>query len=128
MALFQDLVLLIARIFLSSFFLWEGGSQVWHWKSSVEYLKSKKMPSSLIPAAVILQLVGGLSVLLGYQARVGTVLLIVFIIPAAIKMYDFWKASDLEKTSQKTLFMKDVAILGGLLLLLATGAGRFALN
>lgn len=128
MELFQTLMILIARICLSSFFLWEGVANVWNWKGTVEYMKSKNVPSSILPAAVILQLVGGLSVLLGYQARIGAVLLIVFIIPAAIKMHDFWKVPDAERITQKTLFMKDVAILGGLLLLLATGAGHFAFN
>jgi putative oxidoreductase len=128
MQLFQTLVILIARICLSSFFLWAGAANIWNWKGSAEYMKSKNMPTSVLPAAVILQIVGGLSVLLGYQARVGSVLLIVFIIPAAIKMHDFWKASGPERINLKMLFMKDVAILGGLLLLLATGAGHFAFN
>ncbi len=128
MELFQTLMILIARICLSSFFLWEGVANIWNWKGTAEYMKSKNLPSSVLPAAVILQIVGGLSVLLGYQARIGAVLLIVFIIPAAIKMHDFWKASDPERITQKMLFMKDVAILGGLLLLLATGAGHFAFN
>jgi putative oxidoreductase len=128
MELFQTLMILIARICLSSYFLWEGVSNVWNWKGTAEYMKSKNMPSSILPAAVILQIVGGLSVLLGYQARIGAVLLIVFIIPAAIKMHDFWRASAPERITQKMLFMKDVAILGGLLLLLATGAGHFAFN
>jgi len=128
MELFQTLMILIARICISSFFLWEGVANVWNWKGTADYMKSKNMPSSVLPAAVILQIVGGLSVLLGYQARIGAVLLIVFIIPAAIKMHDFWKASDPERITQKMLFMKDVAILGGLLLFLVTGAGHFAFN
>ena len=128
MELFQNLMVLIARICLSSFFLWAGVTKVWNWKGTVEYMKSKGMPSSVLPAAVILQLVGGLSVFLGFQARIGAVLLIVFVIPAAVKMHNFWKVTGPERTTQKTLFMKDVAILGGLLLLLATGAGRFAFH
>jgi putative oxidoreductase len=128
MAVFNDLLILVARILISSLFLWAGAAKVVHWKGSAEYMQSKKMPTSLLPAAILLQLVGGLSVLLGFEARVGALLLIVFVIPAAIKMHDFWNLQGDERTTQKTMFMKDVAVLGGLLLLLVTGAGRFAFN
>jgi putative oxidoreductase len=129
MTVFENLLILVARILISSLFLWAGSAKLIHWKGSAEYMKSKNMPTSLLPAAVLLQILGGLSILLGYEARIGTLLLIVFIIPAAIKMHDFWNIQDpMERTTQKTMFMKDVAVLGGLLVLLATGAGRFAFN
>ena len=125
---FANLLVLVARIFISSFFLWASMKKVMNWTSTVAYMQTKKVPGALVPAAMLLQIVGGLSVLLGFEARIGALLLIVFIIPAAWKLHDFWNVAETEKVSQKSLFMKDVAILGGLLLLLATGAGRFALN
>ncbi len=128
MTLFENLLILLARILISSLFLWAGAAKVLRWKISAEYMQSKKLPASLLPAAVVLQIVGGLSVLLGFETRVGALLLIVFVIPAAYKMHDFWNLQDPDKTTQKTMFMKDVAVLGGLLLLLVTGAGRFAFN
>lgn len=128
MTVFENLLILVARILISSLFLWAGSAKLVHWKGSVEYMKSKNMPTSLLPAAVLLQILGGLSVLLGYEARIGLLLLIVFVIPAAIKMHDFWNLQDPDRTTQKTMFMKDVAVLGGLLALMATGAGRFAFN
>jgi putative oxidoreductase len=67
-------------------------------------------------------------VLLGFEARVGALLLIVFVIPAAIKMHDFWNLQGDARTTEKTMFMKDMAVLGGLVLFLITGAGRFAFN
>jgi putative oxidoreductase len=128
MAVFNDLLILVARIFISSLFIWAGAAKAVHWKGSAEYMQFKKMPKSLLPAAILLQIVGGLSVLLGYEARVGALLLIVFVIPSAIKMHDFWNSQGDEKMTQKTMFMKDMAVLGGLLVFLVTGAGRFAFN
>lgn len=125
---FEDFLILIGRVLIGSLFLWAGAAKVLHWSGSVQYMRSKNLPAALLPAAVALQILGGLSVLLGYEARVGCILLIVFVIPAAIKMHDFWNYSDPERTVQKTMFMKDVAVLGGLLVLLAIGAGRFALH
>ncbi|HUD02259.1 MAG TPA: DoxX family protein [Rhabdochlamydiaceae bacterium] len=128
MTVFENILILIARICIGSSFLWAGAAKVFHWKSSAEYMRSKQMPTSLLPAAVLLQIVGGLSVLLGFEARIGTLLLIVFVIPTAVKMHDFWNLQDPDKETQKIMFMKDVMVLGGLLLLLATGAGSFAFN
>ena len=128
MAVFNDLLILVARIFISSLFLWAGAAMAIHWKASAEHMQFKKLPKSLLPAAILLQFVGGLSVLLGYEARVGALLLIVFVIPSAFKMHDFWNSQGEARTTEKTMFMKDMAVLGGLLLLVITGAGRFAFN
>lgn len=128
MAVFDNLLILVARIFIGALFLWAGAAKVVHWKGSTEYMQFKKMPTSLLPAAILMQIIGGLSVLLGFEARIGALLLIVFVIPAAIKMHDFWNLQGPDRTTQKTMFMKDVAVLGGLLLLLVTGAGSFAFN
>jgi putative oxidoreductase len=128
MAVFDNLLILVARIFISSLFLWAGATKVIHWKGSAEYMQLKKLPTSLLPAVILMQIIGGLSVLLGFETRIGALLLIVFVIPAAIKMHDFWNLQGEERTTQKTMFMKDVAVFGGLLLLLVTGAGSFAFN
>jgi putative oxidoreductase len=128
MSMFNDLLILVARIFIGSLFLWAGATKVVHWKGSAEYMHLKKMPTTLLPAAILMQIVGGLSVLLGFEARVGALLLIVYMIPAAIKMHDFWNLQGDARTTQKNMFMKDVAVLGGLLIFLVTGAGRFAFN
>ncbi len=128
MAVFDNLLILVARIFIGAFFLWAGATQAIHWKGSTENMQLKKMPTSLLPAAILMQIIGGLSVLLGFEARIGALLLIVFVIPAAIKMHDFWNLQGEDRITQKTMFMKDVAVLGGLLLLLVTGAGSFAFN
>jgi putative oxidoreductase len=128
MDLMKSILILISRLCFSSVFLWAGAAMLFHWKDSVDSMKAKNMPSVLLPAAVVMQLLGGLSLLLGYQARIGAVILIVFIIPTAIKLHNFWSVADTERNIEKTLFMKDVAILGGLLLILAFGAGHFSFD
>ena len=128
MTVLENLLILVARIFISSLFLWAGVTRVFRWKASTLDMQSKRMPGSLLPAAILLQIIGGLSVLLGYETRIGTLLLIVFVIPWAIKMHDFWNLQDPDRTTEKMMFMKSVAVLGGLLLLLVTGAGSFAFN
>jgi putative oxidoreductase len=128
MEFLDNLVMLIARILISAGFLWGAAATLRNWHATAEHMKSKNLPSSLLPASVALQIIGGLSVLLGFEARVGAVLLIVFLIPTTVKMHDFWNVQGPERVIEKALFMKDGAILGGLLLILAMGAGHFAFH
>jgi putative oxidoreductase len=126
----MDIVLLISRLFISSLFLWAGMAKVLQWNGTIAYMASKNFPliHVLLPAAVAIQLLGGLSLLLGFQIRIGAALLIIFIVPATIMMHDFWNLDGMERVIEMTMFMKDMAIFGGLLLLFVTGAGRYSFD
>jgi putative oxidoreductase len=117
----QPLFFFLGRFLISAVFLWAATEKIFNWKTTQVYLQAKRVPFSraLLPLAVAMQLFGGFSLLFNYHIRLGTFLLIVFLIPAAIKMHGFWTVSGEERAIEKTLFMKDVAILGGLLFLLA---------
>jgi putative oxidoreductase len=69
--------------------------------------------------ATLFEGIGGLFVLLGFKVRFGATLLILFIIPVTIIMHPFWLISGQEKMFQIAMFMKNLAILGGLLILAA---------
>lgn len=128
---FHSLLMLLGRVCIGIVFLWSAGEKLFNWNGTKEYMRGKYIPhiSLLLPAAIFLQLAGGLSILLGFYARVGALLLIVFIIPSALKMHNFWTLLDgPDRITEKTHFMKDMAILGGLLFLTSMGAGHFALR
>lgn len=122
--------ILVSRICLCSLYLWAGWSKIWDWKVTVAYMQSKKIPyiSVLLPLSIFCQLFGGMSVLLGWYARWGSLLLILFTIPATLAMHSFWKEIGPMRLVEKTFFMKDIAILGGLLLLTILGSGSFSLD
>jgi len=82
----------------------------------------------MLPAAIFIQILGGLSLLLGFYCRSGTVVLIIFTIPAMIKMHNFWKESGDLKLIEKTFFMKDLATVGGLIAILILGPGTISLD
>lgn len=130
MELLQNLIILISRICISSLYLWAAGAKVLNWKGTIAYMQSKNFPliSLMLPAAILLQTAGGISLLLGLYCRLGALILIVFTIPAMIKMHNFWQERDAMKVTEKTFFMKDVAIVGGLLLISILGAGTFSLD
>jgi putative oxidoreductase len=72
----QNLVILISRICLCSIYLWAGWTKIVDWKGTVAYMQSKHFPliSLMLPGAIILQIVGGLSLLLGFYCRSGALI------------------------------------------------------
>jgi putative oxidoreductase len=83
----------------------------------------------LVPLAGLFALVGGLSVLLGYHARVGAVLLLIFLVPVTIAMHKFWGLPDPQAAMmQRNNFMKNVALMGTCLMLMYFGSGPYSLD
>jgi putative oxidoreductase len=83
----------------------------------------------LVPLSGILALVGGLSVLLGYRARFGAFLLLLFLVPVTLIMHRFWGLHDPQAAMlQHTMFMKNLSMIGGTLLLMYYGAGPVSLD
>lgn len=81
------------------------------------------MVGNLLILATSLELVGGLCVLLGLGVRFGAFLLFIYLIPTTLVMHHFWFVQQPDRDLQTLLFMKNVGILGGILLLLAFGRG-----
>jgi putative oxidoreductase len=97
----------------------------------IQYAASAGVPLAeiLVPLSGVLALLGGLSVLLGYQARGGAALLAVFLLPVTLVMHDFWSVADpTEAQIQQVMFMKNLAVLGGALLIMYFGSGPFSLD
>jgi uncharacterized membrane protein YphA (DoxX/SURF4 family) len=83
----------------------------------------------LVPLAGIVAFVGGLSVLLGYRTRLGASLLTIFLIPVTLVMHNFWAAPDARAFQlEEALFLRNVALLGGALLIGYFGAGPLSLD
>ncbi len=83
----------------------------------------------LVPAAGILALVGGISGLLGYRARFGAFLLLIFLVPVTLVMHRFWGLADAQQAMmQKVNFMKNVSLMGGALMIMYYGSGPISLD
>lgn len=95
------------------------------------YAASQGVPFAelVVPISGIIALVGGLSVALGYRARVGAWLLVVFLVPVTFTMHAFWAAKDAMMAQvQQAMFMKNISMLGGALLVSYFGAGPVSLD
>lgn len=83
----------------------------------------------LVPLAGLIALVGGLSVILGYRARFGALLLLVFLVPVTLVMHKFWGLPDPQMAMmQRIHFMKNVALMGGCMMIMYFGSGPYSLD
>ncbi len=129
MEFLQDFFSLVGRVLISGMFLWAAYEKITNWSRTTSYMKSKNVPylNIVLPVGVGLKIVGGVMVLFGWHAHVGALLLLVVSIASLIKMHDWWKKQGTERDIERMLFLKDVAIIGGLFMVLAMGAGHFGL-
>jgi putative oxidoreductase len=100
-------------------------------RAGADYAAQQGVPFAnvLVPVAAVLALLGGLSVLVGYHARVGAVLLALFLVPVTLMMHKFWVIADpMQRQVQQIMFAKNVSMLGATLMLMYFGAGPVSLD
>ena len=116
---------LFARICLSLIFIKAGISHILGFEATQQMMAQKGLPFSslLLIGTIVFQLLGSLSLLLGYKVRIGSILLIIFLIPASIVFHDFWS-----KPEEINNFLKNVGLIGGLLMVISAGAGAVSLD
>ena len=125
----QGSVVVLGRFFFALIFLLAGAN---HFnKQTIGYAASQGVPlaSIAVPFSGVLAGAGGLSILLGYRAKLGAWLLVLFLVPVTLTMHKFWAVQDpMMAQIQMILFMKNVSMLGAALLISQFGAGPFSLD
>jgi putative oxidoreductase len=83
----------------------------------------------MVPASGILALLGGVSILLGYRARFGAFLVLLFLVPVTLIMHRFWGVADPQVAAlQRVMFMKNLSMAGAALMLMYYGSGPMSLD
>jgi len=122
-------VVLPGRLLFGLIFLMSGPGHFT--RQTIDYAASQGVPfaSFVVPFSGLMAIVGGLSVLLGYHARLGGWLLVLFLLPVTLTMHAFWKVSDPAMAQmQMVMFLKNVSMLGGALLVTQFGAGPLSID
>ena len=116
---------LMGRILLVLIFLHSGIGKIENFEGVAQYMAKYGMPytSFFLFGAAIFELAGSVLVILGYYARFGALLLLLFLIPTTIIFH-----TNFDDPSQMIHFMKNVSMFGGCMILLAVGAGRFSMD
>ncbi|MBL7796879.1 MAG: DoxX family protein [Saprospiraceae bacterium] len=127
----RDITDLIGRILLSAIFFFEAIDSALYFdktKDSMTHHGLTWNQDMLLYGAILFLLLGGTMVLLGYRSSLGAILLLMYWIPVTFIVHDFWSYPEDQIRLQKILFMKDMAIIGGLLMLLGKGSGRYSVK
>lgn len=86
-------------------------------------------PGLLVPLSGVIAILGGLSITLGYKAKIGGWLIVLFLLPVTFKMHAFWAVTDpMMRGIQLALFWKNISMLGAALLITHFGAGPVSLD
>jgi putative oxidoreductase len=122
-------ITLAGRILFSAMFIMAGFMHFSQQEAAYAASAGVPLAGLLVPASGVLALLGGLSILLGYHARVGAWLLVVFLIPVTLMMHNFWAVKDpMMMQMQMAMFLKNVTMLGGALLISQFGSGALSLD
>jgi len=126
---FTRYVVLAGRVLFTALFLF---SVPFHFTGQdVSYAVQQGLPmaSLLVPASGLIALAGALSILLGYHAKIGAWLLVLFLVPVTLTMHNFWAVKDpMMAQIQMAMFLKNLSILGGALLISQFGSGPLSLD
>jgi putative oxidoreductase len=126
----QGLPLLIARILLALMFVLSGISKLTGLEGTAGYIGSVGLPAPQLLAigAGLLEVVAGVMLIVGWQARWAALALAGFTLLASLFFHNFWAMPADKAFMQQLMFMKNLAVIGGLLFVFAFGAGTVSLD
>lgn len=121
----QTPVIVIARVLLAAMFILSGISKFGNLSGTAGYIASGGLPlaSLLAPLVAALELFGGIAIVVGFQARWAGLALALFTLAASFAFHNFWAMAPDKAYLQQLMFMKNMGVAGGMLLLFSFGAG-----
>lgn len=126
----QDTLNLAARLLIVALFLPAGIGKLTGFDGTVGYIASVGLPLAAVGAvlAVVVEIGASLALLAGFGTRVASVVLAVFTLAASVFFHAYWAMPADQAYVNQLLFFKNIAVIGGLLMLVAYGAGRWSLD
>jgi putative oxidoreductase len=119
----EKVIELFGRVFLGHIFLLAGINKISGYEGTAGYMEAMGVPGMLLPLVIILEIAAGLALIVGYKTKLAAIALAGFTALAAILFH-----ADFGDQTQMILFMKNWAIVGGLLLAYVHGAGEISLD
>lgn len=119
---------LIGRTLIALIFVWSGFGKITGFEGTVGYIASKGLPLPQLAAigAIIVELGGGILLILGWKARWAAAAILLFTALAALLFHNFWAMPPEQAQSQMIQFMKNISMMGGLLFVVIHGSGALS--
>ncbi|MBP0630784.1 MULTISPECIES: DoxX family protein [unclassified Cupriavidus] len=116
----------VGRALLGSLFLFSGLLKIGSFSAYSAWIASAELPSPvvLLVLTIVIEIGGGLTLISGWNARLGALLLALFLIPTTIIFHGFWRADPADTLNQLNHILKNVSILGSMLIVFAVESSR----
>lgn len=127
----KDIIDLLGRIFLSAMFLYEAYDSIYYFqrtKSTMTDYGITWNQDMLLSGAIFLLVVGGVMLLIGYRVTLASIFLLIYYVPITFIVHSWWNEPVALQREGAIDFMQNMAIVGGLLLLIGRGSGRYSIK
>jgi putative oxidoreductase len=126
----KDELILIARILLMILFVMSGWGKLTHFSGAAAYMATEGAPLPTVAAgiAVFMELFVGIALVVGFYTRPLAFLFTLFVLGTALIGHRYWAMADSARAANMIHFYKNISIIGGLLLLCVTGAGKYSVD
>lgn len=120
----------VGRVLLSAIFIISGFSKIGNFGATRDVLLAHGVPvaSLLLVGSILIEIVAGICVLIGLQARYSALILFLYLIPVTLIFHNFWAYSGVEHQMQLVNFLKNISIMGGLAQVMAMGPGPLSVD
>ena len=123
MGFFSSLMDLFGRVFIAALFVINGIGKIFNYDSTISYMSDFNVPGFLVIPAIVVELLLPLLIIIGYKTRISAFILALFTILLAVIFH-----SDFTDQMQTISFLKNLAITGGLFIIVARGPGKISLD
>ena len=129
-SMMTDGLALVARVLLASLFIVAGYDKIAGFGGIAGAIASKGLPMAqiLAGATIALEVLGGLLLVIGFKARWVAIAFAAFTLVATFLFHAYWALPEAQQFVQKLMFLKNLAIVGGLLMIVAYGPGRWSVD
>lgn len=123
---------LVSRLLICAIFVQGALGKILGWSGQASYMQSHHLPAQLIPAmlgvALLIEVGGVLCLLVGWNARAAAFVMFLYLGVVSVLLHNFWAAQGMAAGGMQTQFLKNVGIMGGLLMIAASGPGKWSLD
>ena len=126
----SNVAALVGRLLLAIIFIKAGWGKIGGFEGTAGYMASKGLPmvQVLLVLTILVELGGGLLLAIGYKARWAALAIFLFLVPVTVMFHPFWGIPAEQVQNQMNHFLKNVAIMGGMLMVFAFGPGAYSVD
>ena len=120
----------LGRLLIVYIFATSGIAKVFSWQANVQYVSTRHLPMVplFLAIAAMIEIGGSICLVTGFRAREAAMIMFLYMIPLTLLFHNYWAASGMLAGAQETHFRKNLAIMGGLLMLAYAGPGRWSVD